>query len=180
MNATLRIARAALDAALAAGQQALPREIGGILLGFRTPQAVVITRVLVVPDPRSSHCTYLRHRGLAQALMEAAFADAPRVVGYVGEWHTHPNDVPPSRADRRAIGATARLATGPVALLVLAYPATGPARLCGIVAQARSRPVPVIRQMGLKLADVQPVEDTPDSLEAEAVTLLTPPEEEPR
>lgn len=180
MNAAVRITRAALDAALDTGQQALPREIGGILLGFRIPEAVVVTRVLVVPDPRSSHSTYLRHRGRAQTLMEAAFADAPRVVGYVGEWHTHPNDVPPSRTDRRALEATARLATGPVALLVPAYPAIGPARLYGFVARARSRSVPVIRQVELKLANVRPVEDTPDSLEAEAVTLLAPPEEGPR
>lgn len=174
----MRIARAALDTALDAGQQALPREIGGILLGFRIPEAVVVTRVLVVPDPRSSRSTYLRHRGRAQALMETAFAEAPRVVGYVGEWHTHPRDVPPSRTDRRALGATARLATGPVALLVPAYPATGPARLHGLIAQARSRPAPVIRPVELKLAHVQPVEDSPYSLEAEAVTLLAPPEEE--
>lgn len=170
------IARAALDTVLDAGQQALPLETGGILLGFRTPGTIVITRALIVPDPNGSHRSYLRHRRRAQSLMATAFADAPVVVGYVGEWHTHPADAPPSQTDRRALGAIARLAGGSVALLVPAYSGHGPVRLHGLIAQARSWPVPAIGPVHLELADVQLVEDPPDSLEAEAATLLPPTE----
>ncbi len=176
MTAGILIARAALDAVLTAGEQALPVETGGILLGFRAPGVIVITRALVVPDPRSSRHSYLLRGRRAQTLMAAARTDAPAVVGYVGEWHTHPADAPPSRTDQRALGTAARLATGPVALVVPAYPATGPARLHGLVAVRQPWPVPAISPVDLARVDVQPTEDTPDSLEAEAATLLTHPE----
>jgi len=168
------IARMALDTVLEAGQQTLPLETGGVLLGFRIPGSVVITRALVVPDPRSSHHSYVRRRHRAQHLMSTASADFLPVVGYVGEWHTHPADAPPSRTDRRALVATARLATGPVALLVPAYSQTGPAHLHGLIAHVLSWPVPAISPVDLEWAEVQPVEDAPDSLEAEAATLLPP------
>lgn len=173
---TMLIARTALDTVLDAGQQALPLEAGGIILGFRTPGTIVITRALVVPDPNGSHRSYLRHRRRAQSLMAIASADAPVVVGYVGEWHTHPADAPPSQTDRRALGAIARLAGGPVALLVPAFSGDGSVRLHGLIAQARPWPVPAISPVHLEWADVQPVDDTPDSLEAEAATLVPHPE----
>ena len=173
---TMLISHAALDTALDAGQQALPLETGGILLGFRTPGTIVITRALVVADPHGSHRSYLRHRHRAQSLMATASDDAPSVVGYVGEWHTHPDDAPPSHTDRRALGAIARLTAGPVALLVPAYSVTGPVRLHGLIAQTRPWPVLAISPVHLERTDVQPVDDTPDSLEAEAATLFPPAE----
>ncbi|MCW2535954.1 MAG: hypothetical protein JWQ26_1653 [Modestobacter sp.] len=172
MTAGILIARAALDTLLTAGEESLPLETGGILLGFRAPGAIVITRALIVPDPRSSRHSYLLHGRRAQALMAAARTDAPAVVGYVGEWHTHPADMPPSRTDQRALGAAARMAAGPVALVVPAYPASGPARVHGLIATRQPWPVPAISPVDLSRADVQVTDDTADSLEAEATTLL--------
>ncbi len=171
MTPSILIARAALDVLLAAGEQALPVETGGVLLGFRAEGGVVITRSLVVPDPRSSRHSYLLHGRRAQALMTAVRDDVPSVVGYVGEWHTHPADTPPSRTDQRALGTAARLAAGLVAQLVPAFSQAGPVRLYGLVAERHPWPVPAISPVDMVPVAVTVIDDTPDSLEAEATTL---------
>lgn len=169
------VTRTAVDAAARDGRTALPRETGGILMGFRTPTAIVVTRMLTVPDPRSSRHSYLRHRRRAQAQMASADTKAS-VVGYVGEWHTHPEDQEPSRTDLRAIGETARLAGGAVALLVLAFPATGPARVHGRVAVRRgSWPIAFMDPVDFIGKGVTITDDTVVSLEAEAVAALSNP-----
>lgn len=168
------VTRTAIDSAVRDGRTALPRETGGILMGFRTPVAVVVTRMLTVPDPRSSPHSYLRRRRRAQAQMAATHTETPRVVGYVGEWHTHPEDEEPSRTDLRAIAETARLASDTVALLVLSYPATGPARVYGRVAVRRgSWPIAVMDPVDIIGKCVTITEDTAASLEAEAARALT-------
>jgi integrative and conjugative element protein (TIGR02256 family) len=171
VTAGILVARAALDVVLAAGKQALPIETGGVLLGFRVPEGVVVTRALVVPDPRSSRHSYLLHSRRAQALMRAVRGDAPPVVGYVGEWHTHPAETPPSRTDQRALGAAARLAAGAVAQLVPAFPPAGAARLYGLLAERHPWPVPVISPVDIVPVAITVTDDTPDSLEAEATAL---------
>lgn len=166
------IARSAFVAAVADGTTALPRETGGILLGFRTPENIVVTRALTVPDPSSSGHGYLRHHRRAQARMALDRGDAPIVVGYVGEWHTHPADVGPSRTDLRALGATARLAEGPVGLVVLADPAHGPAHVHGVVAVCHAIwPVAAINPVDATAARVVVTDDTAASIEAEAAAL---------
>ena len=171
MTAGILIARAALDIVLTAGDESLPLETGGILLGFRASDVIVATRALVVPDPRSSRHSYLLHGRRAQTLMATARNETPAVVGYVGEWHTHPADVPPSRTDERALGAAARTAAGPIALVVPAYPASGPPRLHGLVALRRPWPLPAISPVDMVVTAVDVIDDTPNSLEAEATTL---------
>jgi integrative and conjugative element protein (TIGR02256 family) len=166
------IARSAFAAAVDDGKQALPRETGGILLGFRTPDDIVVTRALTVPDPNSGRSGYLRHHRRAQARMAADGGPAPAVVGYVGEWHTHPGDIGPSRTDLRALGAIARLAEGPVALVVLADPATGPAHVHGVVAVRHAIwPVAAINPVDVIRTRVVIIKDAAASLEAEAAAL---------
>jgi hypothetical protein len=63
------------------------------------------------------------------------------------------------------------MAAGPVALVVPAYPANGPARLHGLVAVRQPWPVPAISPVDMVAAAVAVIDDSPDSLEAEASTL---------
>lgn len=169
------VAREAITAADMAGRRALPRETGGILLGFRTPNLIVVTRALVVGDPSSSGRTYLRRRRRAQALLTAACQEADAVLGYVGEWHTHPADQPPSRTDHRALGETARMASSVVALLVLAYPGQGPSQFHSRVASRRLvMPVAAIDLIDVEHCALTITDDTPSSLEQEATALLHP------
>ncbi|OHX06863.1 Mov34/MPN/PAD-1 family protein [Micromonospora sp. WMMB235] len=170
----LLITRQTLDAMIADGMAALPHETGGILLGFRTPNLIVVTRTVTVADPQSSRRSYLRRHRQAQARMAIGRGDAPPVVGYVGEWHTHPADIGPSRTDLRALAAIARLAQGPVALVVLADPAQRLSHLHGRVAIRQDIwPVVAINPVQIEKAEVAITEDAAASLEAEATALTT-------
>jgi integrative and conjugative element protein (TIGR02256 family) len=163
------ITRSALDTALADGVPALPRETGGILLGFRTPDLIVVTRALTIADPHSSRHGYLRRHHRARTRMTLDRGDAPPIVGYVGEWHTHPDDVGPSPTDRRALVAIARRARGPVALVVLADPAAGPTHIFGVIGACYALwPVAAINPVGV--TDARPIitDDSATSLETEA------------
>ena len=171
---SILITRQAVDTTIADGTAALPHETGGILLGFRTPNLIVVTRTVTVADPRSSRHGYLRRHRQAQARMAIGRCDAPPVVGYVGEWHTHPADVGPSRTDLRALAAIARLAQGPVGLIVLADPAEGLARVHGRVAIRQDIwPVSAINPVRINEAEVAITEDTAAGLEAEATAIMT-------
>ncbi len=178
MTATgILITGTALHAAITDGLAALPQETGGILLGFRTPDLVVVTRALTVPDPQSSRHSYRRHRCRAQAQMAAAGVNTTPAIGYVGEWHTHPADCPPSRTDTRALTATARLTTAPVALIVLAYRANHSVTTHGLTAVRESWPVRAVSPVHMCAVDPTVTDDTAASLETEAIEALTHPEE---
>lgn len=85
-------------------QAALPNETGGVLLGYHDFNVGAIVLVDVLPAPSDSHAspgsfergTY----GLAKAVQDAATRTAG-IVGYVGEWHSHPqgHSAKPSRDD---------------------------------------------------------------------------------
>ncbi|GAA0305402.1 Mov34/MPN/PAD-1 family protein [Kineococcus aurantiacus] len=169
------ITRTALHEAATAGAAALPMETGGILLGFRTPDLVVVTRTVTVPDPRSNSRSYLRRREPAQALLNAAPMPAQdlQVVGYVGEWHTHPADSPPSRTDIQALGDTARLLDAPAALIVLTYTQAGHlANVHGLIALRDPWPIRVISPVTVNAVTPTVTDDSTTTLEAEAAHTL--------
>ena len=169
------VARDALADAVDAARAALPRETGGILLGFQTSDAIVVTRLLVVEDRRSTRRSYVRRRRRAQVALAAARASAPTVVGYVGEWHTHPADEPPSRIDFVSLGKTAQSALAPVALLVIALPEDGAVGVyAGVAAQRGMFPIAAIDMVAVTGATLAILDDDPQSLEREAQAASTP------
>ena len=74
-------------------QQGLPEETGGVLLGYHdfNVNALVLVDAVAAP-PDSSRSTEFFERGVQG--LSAAVTEANRrtagVVGYVGEWHSHP------------------------------------------------------------------------------------------
>lgn len=112
----------ALDDALAITQQRLPLETGGILLGWRDINRMHVARFIEVRDPNAKHVTYERNHAAAQAALKAMKAELPpgSLLGYVGEWHTHPALQPPSRQDRKELKALGRMTALPVAMIVIA------------------------------------------------------------
>lgn len=105
----------------------LPLEAGGILLGYREGDHVVITQALVVDGGGATKDRYVRddvraNKRLAEFLSDRAEDDP---IGYVGEWHSHPAPSGPSAIDRNAMRAAAKAAGGPVALLVFTPGDTG-------------------------------------------------------
>lgn len=117
----VRVSSSALTSMQVAGGSALPYETGGILLGFRAAEGVVVTRALVVHDARSTGHDYLRDETQARAALATARTITPPVVGYVGEWHTHPAAQPPSRMDIATLVEVASSHADVVVLLVLPF-----------------------------------------------------------
>lgn len=120
-DTTLLVAMAAMQAMHAAGRSALPRETGGILVGFRANVQVVVTRALVVRDPYSTGHDYQLKTSAAKAELAQLRKLTPSVVGYVGDWHTHPTNSPPSRIDITSLETVARESSDMIALLVLPF-----------------------------------------------------------
>ena len=105
----------------------LPLETGGILLGYREGDNVVITHALVVDGGGATKDRYVRddvraNEHLAEFLSERARDDP---IGYVGEWHSHPAASGPSTIDRNAMRDAGKAGEGPVALLVFTPAGTG-------------------------------------------------------
>jgi integrative and conjugative element protein (TIGR02256 family) len=98
----------------------LPHESGGILLGYREVDNVVITHAIVVDGGGATKDRYVRDDVRANELLAEFLSDRAEddPIGYVGEWHSHPAPSGPSTIDRNALRAAAKAAQGPVALLV--------------------------------------------------------------
>jgi integrative and conjugative element protein (TIGR02256 family) len=92
---------------------AAPRETGGVLLGYVdfNVGAIVIVRALPAPADSTSASEFFERgtKGLAAALQEASERTAG-VVGYIGEWHSHPpgHSAHPSGQDRIQLAHLAR------------------------------------------------------------------------
>ncbi len=111
----------AMDIMLTAGLAELPYETGGILAGFRTEDQVVVTRAAIVPDVGSSRHDYQLQKQSATEELARLKVGTSAVVGFVGDWHTHPADVPPSSIDVTSLEFVARSAGDLVALVVLPF-----------------------------------------------------------
>jgi len=116
----------AMEVMLTAGLAALPRETGGILVGFRTEDQVVVTRAAVVPDVGSSGREYRLLKARASDELTRLQVGTAHVLGYVGDWHTHPADVPPSCTDLATLELIAAAAGDIVALIVLPFDRVAP------------------------------------------------------
>jgi len=83
---------------------ALPNETGGVLLGyhdFNVGAIVLVDALPAPPDSRASPRHFERGiAGLEEAVREVSSRTAG-IVGYVGEWHSHPrgHSSAPSRDD---------------------------------------------------------------------------------
>lgn len=83
---------------------ALPNETGGVLLGYHdfNVGAIVLVDALPAPsDSQANRASFERGTaGLLKAVQEAS-ARTAGIVGYVGEWHSHPpgHSATPSRDD---------------------------------------------------------------------------------
>lgn len=83
--------------------RATDAEAGGILIGRRIVDSDdVIVDDVTVPSSGdiSSRFQFVRAREPAQAVLNAAWQKSAGTQNYLGEWHTHPEDVPtPSHQD---------------------------------------------------------------------------------
>lgn len=100
----------------------LPRETGGILLGYQENGTIVATHALVVEGQGTTTTRYVRDdvraNRLLKEFLEQRSEEDP--AGYIGEWHSHPSPSGPSPVDHAAMRATVRVSSNPIALLVFA------------------------------------------------------------
>jgi integrative and conjugative element protein (TIGR02256 family) len=84
-------------------RRARDREAGGVLLGRRVIQSndVVIDEATEpAPDDSRARFRFFRRAEPAQKAVDRVWANSDGTVNYLGEWHSHPEDVPtPSGLD---------------------------------------------------------------------------------
>lgn len=108
------------DSLRAAGRASRTTERGGILVGYRTAQGVHVEDALTVTDDAAARAHYVRRSKPAQQTLAAYLRTSDPLIGYVGEWHTHPLPLPPSPRDRRTMRLIAIRNSNPIALVVAA------------------------------------------------------------
>lgn len=104
-------------------QRALPREAGGILVGFRMGSDLVINRAVEVSDPDADRHGYVRRQAVAQRALDAVLDGEPRtsLLGWVGDFHSHPADRPASSQDLRSLRRSASADGQALAMLIAVH-----------------------------------------------------------
>ncbi|WP_353698340.1 Mov34/MPN/PAD-1 family protein [Streptomyces sp. RG80] len=133
----IRLGRAAFASMYETLRTALPKEAGGVLVGWRDGAHIVVVAALPVADVGARTAHYVRrHAAASEALNSYLETATDPLAGYVGEWHTHPVSAPPSQTDKESIVAVASQIDAPIALVVLAWDRTrGDVDLHGVSAR---------------------------------------------
>jgi integrative and conjugative element protein (TIGR02256 family) len=81
-----------------------PRETGGILAGYEESGIIKITFV-TGPGPKAvdARASFLRDGEYCQRELDKIFEQTNGTTDYLGEWHSHPFDIGPSRRDRDSL-----------------------------------------------------------------------------
>jgi hypothetical protein len=117
----LRLSDQARDGLRASARGSRRQEQGGILVGFQTTSGLYIHDALVIADESATHGHYLRRaKGAGRALREYLLDQRDPLIGYVGEWHTHPLPAPPSATDHASMRLIASRNSQPTGLIVAA------------------------------------------------------------
>jgi proteasome lid subunit RPN8/RPN11 len=83
-----------------------PRETGGVLVGVLVGGRPWVAEAVHIPSQHSTHTTYELPTGARRRAVEHSRSRDPR-VGYLGDWHSHPADVEPSRTDSGSMALVA-------------------------------------------------------------------------
>lgn len=142
----LWISKEAYERAVQSASRALPREAGGILVGWSEGTDFVVSDVLAVEDPSAGHYHYVRNHAAADAaLAEYLESTTDPATGYVGEWHSHPMLHPPSGTDYQSIDGVVREGAASAVMLVIAFGAEGITTAFGVVALRDGDHVEILR-----------------------------------
>lgn len=132
----LQLASTALNNGSDLARAALPRETGGILVGWHEGDTIVVVDVLPVPDKHAGGHHYSRnHKRAQRVLAQHRKQTADNNVGYVGEWHSHPMPQPPSHLDLNSLAELTEVTDQTVALVVFAVHPDGAVSPVGAAGQ---------------------------------------------
>jgi len=102
-------------------ERAHPDEAGGVLIGVLSRSRPWVTAAIEIPSAHASGSYYGLPEGSRRRVVSHHRQSDGR-LGYLGEWHSHPSDVVPSRVDIDAMKRVARDldACSPHPLLIVA------------------------------------------------------------
>jgi integrative and conjugative element protein (TIGR02256 family) len=120
-DAKVEIPADVIEALSDAAKAALPHETGGLLIGWRDGDRVVVRGWLQLgtTNPRANRFEIDTKKATTVLKKYLRTASNP-LEGYVGAWHTHPALAPPSGRDIETFGASAAATQAPLAFVVLA------------------------------------------------------------
>jgi integrative and conjugative element protein (TIGR02256 family) len=98
-----------LDLMIAEARQFVPKETGGVFMGYRTRDSVVITDMFG-SGPNAIHAPTFYRPDLAheRSEIERIYEQSNRMHSYLGDWHTHPSGLLRlSRKDKIALRTVA-------------------------------------------------------------------------
>jgi proteasome lid subunit RPN8/RPN11 len=90
-----------------AAQRSAPYETGGILIGVLRDSNPWVVMAVEVEDPSRGRSRFVIPEGVTPAVVEIARQIDNR-FGYVGDWHSHPVDLPASSTDKGTLARSAR------------------------------------------------------------------------
>ncbi len=148
------LSTAALKEATLQARTSAPRETGGILIGYWSGTDPVVAGFLPVPDQTAGRRHYVRRHALAQqALREHLLAVQDERLGYIGEWHSHPEPQPPSGVDHRALRDIVKTSRKSALLIVLAVATDGTVSTHALMGRPRW-PFPAIHPTKVRTIDI--------------------------
>jgi hypothetical protein len=106
---------------------ALPKETGGVLLGYisstRSTATVHVAGGIEIPDPDATRASYRLDPTPAETAMKEHLAKhgLEGEQGYVGDWHTHPANQPASGHDLETMFRAATGRRYPFTIAVLSW-----------------------------------------------------------
>jgi len=117
----VKIPASVLNGLDVAAKAARPLETGGILIGWREGDCVIVRDWIQIcaSDPRPSRFV-IDAAEATEALGRHLRARQEPFEGYVGTWHSHPSLTPPSAVDIKTYRASASATQAPLAFVVLA------------------------------------------------------------
>ena len=133
----MSLSEVAVSEMRAAANSAHPLETGGLLIGYRRNELIVVVDVVEVRDVASTSHGYTRREQAAQVVLDTARTRWGGTFGYVGDWHSHTALVAPSSRDIRSLRRVARQYRLPVGLIVVARRTAMASRLFAVVAHGR-------------------------------------------
>jgi proteasome lid subunit RPN8/RPN11 len=107
------------DELRSAAAAAAPKETGGLLLGWWDGPRVIVRHAVEVPDRRATRESWTRRPRVARRVLRQALDEFDHpLLGYVGDWHSHPSVCAASSRDLDSIAETSKQYDRALVLLV--------------------------------------------------------------
>lgn len=96
MKYTIWISHSVTDFIFLNGNKWLPKETGGVLMGYRASELEFVITDIIGPGPRAIHgnSTFYPDQQYHESEIRRKYEASENSITYLGDWHTHPNAYP--------------------------------------------------------------------------------------